>query len=347
MIGHGGAKDIIGDPEWLPHGFSADGASVSFVRVTRELHRSLPFVDERQLRDLADWAVVPVEAIVDELATIDEAPLHFVFHTAFCCSTLLVNALASTGRVTGMKEPAIFVSLMQRLEAGEELTRSGRLNIAMQLLARPFAGTDATVVKPTCFANPLIPQLFATVPEARAVLLHSSIRSFLYSVAKRGVAGRKWGRQVYASAVKHMPLDLGYTPTQTWEQTDLQIAGLGWLMRRNHFNCIAARYGRRRVMQLEDTELTEIPAQTLSRVTQHFRVPATANALRELAAGPVFQRHSKSGSAYSSCERDLTHQNLAEVYADEVEPVAQWIEAVAEQRAISLSAELRDMRLAG
>ncbi len=345
MIRDGAVQDIVRDPQWLPHAFSADGSSVSFVRVTRELHCSLPFADEQQLRDQPDWAIVPVDAIVDELATIDSAPIHFVFHTAFCCSTLLVNALAAAGSAVGIKEPAILVGLMQRLECGED--PSGRLKLAMQLLARRFEGVDAIVVKPTCFANPLIPQLLAAVPDSRAVLLHSSVRTFLYSVAKRGIAGRKWGRQVYASAMKHVPLDLGYTPVQTWEQTDLQIVGLGWLMRRNHFNRIAARYGPARVMQLEDTELTRAPARTLARVTECFRLPASASAIREVAAGPVFQRHSKKATAFGPAERAIEQKNLVTLYGDEVEPVAQWIEAIAERRGISLTAEVRDMRLAG
>ena len=256
-----------------------------------------------------------------------------------------MNALAAAGSAVGIKEPAILVGLMQRLECGED--PSGRLKLAMQLLARRFERVDAIVVKPTCFANPLIPQLLAAVPDARAVLLHSSVRTFLYSVAKRGIAGRKWGRQVYASAMKHVPLDLGYTPVQTWEQTDLQIVGLGWLMRRNHFNRIAARYGPARLMQLEDRELTRAPARTLARATEYFRLPASASAIREVAAGPVFERHSKKATAFGPAERAIEQKNLVTLYGDEVEPVAQWIEAIAERRGIGLTAEVRDMRLAG
>ena len=293
MIRDGAAQDIVRDPQWLPHAFSADGSSVSFVRVTRELHRSLPFADEQQLRDQPDWAIVPVDAIVDDLATIDLAPIHFVFHTAFCCSTLLVNALAAAGPVVGIKEPAILVGLMQRLECGEDPNR--RLKLAMQLLARRFEGVDALVVKPTCFANPLIRNCsrpyqtlagYCSIPASAPFSIRSPSGA---SLAGNGDA------KVYASVMKHAPLDLGYTPVQTWEQTDLQIVGLGWLMRRNHFNRIAARYGPARVMQLEDAELTRTPARTLARVTEYFRLPAGASAISSSCGWAGFRASQQEG----------------------------------------------------
>jgi hypothetical protein len=335
---------VVRDPQWLPHAFSADGSKLSFVRVTREMHRSLPFVDEQQLRDQPDWAVATTDSLVEQLPAIEAGPAHFVFHTAFCCSTLLVNALESTGPVVGMKEPAIFVSLMQSLERGEDLRRSRLLELAIRLLARRFDGTQAVIIKPTCFASPLIPHLLAAAPEARAVLLHSGIRTFLYSVAKRGIAGRKWGRQVFASAMKHVPLDLGYSPVQTWEQTDLQIAGLGWLMRRNHFNAIAARWGARRVIQVDGDEVGRSPLRSVEAVSGYFGM--TGNAARALAAGDAFDRHSKEGRPFGPRERELELKQLRARHEDEVEGIAQWIETIAEQRGIGLAAEVRDLRLA-
>ncbi|HUP67153.1 MAG TPA: hypothetical protein VM145_02950 [Sphingomicrobium sp.] len=337
---------VLRDPQWLPHAFCADGSKLSFVRVTRDMHRTLPFVDERQLRDSSEWALIGIDSLLEQLPAIKSGPAHFVFHTAFCCSTLLVNGLAATGSVAGIKEPAIFADLMQRLERGQDLRRTRQLELVIRLLARPFEGTKATILKPTCFASPLMPYLLATMPGARAVLLHSGVRTFLYSVAKRGLAGRKWGRQVYASSIKHAPLDLGFSPAQTWEQTDLQIAGLGWLMRRNYFNQSAARHGPRRVLQVDGDELARSPIEPLQTVAGHLGLPVAERAWAAAGAGPLFHQHSKEGRPFGPRERDSESRKLRDRHQEEVEAVAQWVERIAEHRGIELLEHAGDMRLA-
>jgi len=342
MIPRDRLEAVLADAQWLPHSFDRNGANLSFVRVTREMHRALPFVDDRQLRDAQEWVTAPTLQIFD--APFRSAPIHFVFHTGLCCSTLLINALDATGEAAGLKEPQLFLSLLQGVETGEELNRNRWIELALRLLARPFDGANANILKPSCFANPLIPGLLCAAPGARAVLLHSDLPSFLKSVAKQGIRGRSWGRQVYASCIRHFPLDLGYSSEQTWQQTDLQIAALAWLMRRNHFNRLAAKFGPRRTLRLNGSDLVAEPVETLARVLRFFGLAADERAIRKIAGGPVFTRHSKNGELFKA--RQLKN-NSRQAEDDEIDIVAGWIQTIARHRGISLVEGEPGLRLAG
>jgi hypothetical protein len=333
-------ESVLGDAQWLPHDFDRDGATLSFVRVTREMHRALPFVDERQLRDAQHWVTASSRRVLE--GPLGSVPLHFVFHTGLCCSTLLVNALDATGEVAGFKEPQIFLSLLRSFETGEDLTRTRRVELALRLLARPF-GARANILKPSCFANPLIPDLLRAAPAARAVLLQSDLRSFLRSVAKQGIRGRSWARQVYASCIRHFALDLGYSSQETWQQTDLQIAGLAWLMRHNHFSRLAANFGPRRTLRVAGSDLVADPVATLVRVSRFFGLPVDERVIKVVASGSVFTRHSKSGKLF----KPTPLSSKIEQDEEELEIVAGWIETIAGQRGISLVDGEPDLRLAG
>lgn len=321
---------IARNPEWLPHTYDASGSTLTLFKVSREAHRQLPFLSTEELRKGYETAAVPAEPLANLVAAEEPAPLHFIFHTAFCCSTLLVNALDATDRAVGMKEPAIFLNLVHRLGRGEDFDSSNRLDLALRLLARPFEGSTATIAKPSCFANPLAAHALAAMPHSRAVLLYSDLHTFLLAVAKRGIAGRAWSREIFAGCMKFIPIELGQDPTETAQVTDLHLAGLAWLMRRNHFDRISAQFGSDRGMQLDANQLLANGAETVRTVCDFYGLNVDSSTISEVAEGPIFRRHSKEANRpYGPEERARERNRLWSIHGEEIERVATWVERVA------------------
>ena len=123
-----------------------------------------------------DWRDVP--------ATSQRPGVALLFHTAFCCSTLLARALQSPPRVIALKEP---LALSQIASAALSQPRSqiqGPLCAALQLLARPWAPGGRCLIKPTNQANNLLPDILR-MTSGKAILLYSSLPEFVVSCCKK------------------------------------------------------------------------------------------------------------------------------------------------------------------
>jgi hypothetical protein len=323
-----GAREAATDPAWLPHSFDASGENLIFLRVPREARRSLPFLWDEHFGGRFEkraWAAAELELHASEAPS---APLRFVFHTAFCGSTLLTRALEALAPVSALKEPALPNNLAHRILNSGAAAENGRLLLALRLLSRPFPGEAAVIVKPTNFAGPIAGAMLRGAPDSRAILLHSDLRTFLATVARRGLGGRTWGRQLFAYYRRATPLDFGYSPAQLLEHTDLQAAALGWLMQMLHLRGAARDAGRERALAFAFAELKANPAATLSAAAGFLGIDAAPAAVEAVAAGEVFRTHSKRpGALWNASAEDAALAVPA--LAEEVEMVAAWAEAVA------------------
>ena len=84
-------------------------------------------------------------------------------------------------------------------------------------------------------------------PQARALLLHAPIEEFLLSVARKGMWCRLWARELLEGLLQEGMVDLGFEPRDYLRQTDLQVAGVGWLAQQMQFHRIARQFGEERI----------------------------------------------------------------------------------------------------
>ena len=322
-------RDLALDPEWLPHTFGPDGSELTFVRVPRAEHDRLMFLGEEHYAGKFAKRTVRASDLEDEVAAAPAAPMHFIFHTAFCASTLLVRALNIPGRTMGLKEPDVLINLANRLVRSDDRANRERLRLVLRLLSRPFELVESVIVKPTNFANRLLLPVLEELPEARAVLLFSDLPTLLRSLVKRGMWGRIWARKLYRSAGVWTSLDPGYDAGEIFELTDLQVAGLAWLMQIRHFD-EAARRLPGRTMIIDSADFLASPAETLRRTGGFFGLDIAAAEAEAIADGPVFSRHSKFAQRdYSVEAREAEHDAAIAAHGEEIGMVVQWVESVA------------------
>ena len=326
----GSALSVATRPEWLPHSFNEDGSLMAAVHVTRDQRDDMVFLDDRYFRNRFPVAVHRRSEIEALAQGAPEAPLHCIFHTAFCGSTLLVKALDQRGHVTGLKEPIILNGLALRpIEADPGLHRK-LLELTVRLLARPLGEDRAVVVKTANIANRILAPTLDAAPQSRAILLYSVLPDFLLAVAKRGADGRTWARQLFDALSRWTDLEFVRGPEVLAERTDLEIAALAWLMQVRHFEQVANAYGQQRARLVDAADFYARPSSTLLEASEFFGLgydPATVEAIVE---GPVFTSHSKAlGTNYSNADRERDTAALAETHGDEVDAAMQWLRSVA------------------
>lgn len=321
----------LADAEWLAHRYVEGADRVRFAYVPRARHREIPFLTEALLGKDAPTH----ELTADECRrNVRPGPLHFLFHSAFCGSTLLTNALDRPGAAMGLSEPVILNDMVGLRRRGAPPSAVARLgDIATRLLARPFAPGEAVVVKPSNVINPLAELLLALRPEARAVFLYAPLETFLVSVARKGLHCRLWVRELLEGYLQEgFVAPLGFGPAELFRQSDLQIAAVGWLAQHGHFAQLAGKLGPDRIATLDAERMTAAPVAAIEAVAKHYGLTLDA----EEAATSSFARHSKSGEAYSPEARAADYAASRTAYGDEVSMVAAWAEKVAEVAGIAL-----------
>jgi hypothetical protein len=322
------AAEIAADPAWLPHRIDVGERQVEFIRVPRETLAERGFLADRNPppgeRMLVGWDEV-------RAMQVPSGELHFIFHTAFCRSTLLVRALDAPGVAAGLNEPAIIASMVNAGEAAAPL-----LAPLLALLARPHAPGEAVVVKPTNHANRLMPALLRAAPGARAVLMSNDMPVFLRSVARKGLMGRNWGRKLFLELQAYAGMDFGMDPRETFAMTDMQAAGLAWLLNQRFF---ALHLGGQvqgvspERLRLLDGDRFDVARETaLAAVLAHLGVAVPDGLPAQLAAGPVFGQHAKLGGEFTGDDNAAEDPLLAE----EIAQVHQWVGLIAQQAGLRL-----------
>jgi hypothetical protein len=325
----------LADAGWLAHRYDPGHDAVHFLPVARAAHRAAPFLTDEFLPKGVEPLVVRRR---DAMALVPPpAPLHFVFHSAYCCSTLLARAFDRPGWAMGLKEPVIFNDIVGwRRRGGQGPDMASVLDDVLTLLARPFAPGEAVVVKPSNIVNDMALAMLTLRPRSQALLLHAPLRTYLASIAKKGLDGRLWVRTLLLGQLDDKMIDLGFTPRDHLGHSDLQVAAVGWLVQQALFTRLVAQFGPGRVATLSSAVLMQDPAAVMERLATHFALALDDAALAEIVAGAAFTRHSKFDDAFTADQRLAEHRAAEQIHGDEIDKVAQWAEVVARSAGIAL-----------
>lgn len=329
-------ETIVGDPDWLAHRYQPAGDLVGFLKVPRPVRAREPFLADANLAGCG--AMVGQRRAAAAAAAPPPARLAFLFHSAFCCSTLLANALDAPERTSVLKEPVILNDLSGWAQQGAGAPRlAAVLADALRLLARPFAPQEAVVIKPSNVVGALVPLMLAAAPATPALLLHAPLETFLASVAAKGLEGRLWVRELGWKLGRDGLLSFGFDAEARFRHTDLQVAAIAWLGQQRLFAELAAGPHAARIRTLDSETLLAHPAAVLAALDAHFGLNLGRATTDAIATGPAFTRHAKSGAAFDARARTAVHDAARAAHADELAKVAHWAGAVAAHAGIPLS----------
>jgi hypothetical protein len=325
---------LLADAAWLAHRYDPGHDAVHLRFTPREAHRAAAFLTDECLPSGREPLVVRRR---DALVQVPPpAPLHFVFHSAYCCSTLIARAFDRPGWAMGLKEPVILNDIIGwRRRGGQGPDMASVLDDVLTLLGRPFSPGEAVIVKPSNIVNGMAAAILALRPGAQALLLYAPLRTYLASIAKKGLDGRLWVRTLLLGMLDDKLVDLGFGPRDYLGQSDLQVAAVGWLAQQRLFARLVVQFGPDRVRTLSSEDLLSNPASALGQLAAHFGMPLGAATLDEIIAGPAFTRHSKFDADFAKAEREKEHSAAEQIHSDEIEKVVIWAQAVAQAAGVA------------
>lgn len=324
----------LSDPEWHAHRFVEGQDAFRFIRLPRADHRTVPFLTDAYLGERGPHRDVPASDILAQ----GKGRLHFLFHSAFCGSTLLTSALDRPGVAMGLSEPVLLNDVTGfRLRGAQGPAVARAADLSLRLLARPFGADEAVVVKPSNMANPLAELFLAVQADAKAVFLYAPLETFLISVVRKGLPCRLWVRELLEGYLRMGYVDLGFEQGDYFRQSDLQVAAVGWLAQHAHFARLAEKLGSARIATLDADRMTQDPAAALAAVAGHYGLTLDSAAIAEIVAGPAFGQHSKSGAAFTAADRNAEYAAARAAHGEEIDMVLEWARRVADTAGVALS----------
>ncbi len=328
---------VVADGGWLAHRYDPEHDAVHFVRMSRDVHRAATFVTDEYLPAGLESIVLARQVVMDALP-IAKAP-HFIFHSAFCCSTLLARAFDIDGQSMGLKEPTILNDIIGwRQRGGGPPARVAQvLDQSISLLARPLAAGETIIIKPGNLTNVLARGILAMRKESKTLLLYAPLDIYLRSIAKKGMTGRLWVRDLLVKLLKEGQVDLGFTPEDYIGQTDLQVAAVGWLAQHAIFGRLATEFGPDRVRTLDSETLLAEPRSVIAKLGQLYGLDLPRTAVDEVINGPAFTRHSKFSTEFGADDRSEEYAAAGAMHQDELEKVVVWAQAVAQAASIPIN----------
>tara|TARA_R110002096_G_scaffold377527_2_gene571357 strand:- start:261 stop:1319 length:1059 start_codon:yes stop_codon:yes gene_type:complete len=322
---------LLADPEWFPETLDTSGDMIRFARVTAAGLRATPFLDQRMAPIVTDRREAPLSQAVKTWRSDKARKTHtpaFIFHSAFCCSTLLARALDAPGTCLALKEPDILMALANALRVDETLKRDARaanqiVDFIFELLGRRFTGGERILLKPTNSANNLLPHALRL--KAPSLALYGDLRSFLVSVIKKGEPCKAFVRLQY-NIFSLDPGGLSAIPhRQAMGLTDLQVAAMIWRHQLELFTRELEQSRGNNPVSLDFRALLESPAECLAAVSRHLKLRHLPADLTQIANGPVFRQNSKDAQEeYDSARRDAEEAELDARHGETLDLIVPW-----------------------
>jgi len=230
-VSESAAHTLLAGADWFPDRFDAASASCSFVKADLATIASQTFLDHRWNRARLEQRSASASSLLSVLPQ-DRPNLNFIWHTGFCCSTLLAKALGDPANNLSLCEPQILVHAADAKRAGvfvREPAFSDIPKLIFHLLARKMPPALAVTVKPAPAANVLLREAAAHTSGAM-LFLYSDCRSFLISTAKLGEEGRKYARRMFIALLGDGHPQAQWPPGKLLLLSDLELAALVWHM---------------------------------------------------------------------------------------------------------------------
>lgn len=320
-----GSGDLRGSFQhagWFPVDLHVTGRWLAMLDLEPEVLERSTFLDKRIAASLAD--ATPVALDQAATAALPQAPLGWIFHTSFCCSTLLARALHLPPHQVVLKEPMVLRRLADARHDGTDI--DGFVAPITRLLARPWHPAGRVVVKPTHAALNIASDLLDAAPGSRGVMVTSSLEDFLISNIKKPAETQAkiptMVERAFAACTLHSRL-----PRAALEPPDILAgAALQWAAQREICLDLIDRHGQDRLRVLHADELLDdLPGSTW-RCAQWLGLQVGRERLDRRVA-EVGGRNAKALEvAYDRERRAAEARQLRDHYGPRLDRALHWFE---------------------
>lgn len=320
----GDAASLLADARWFPVDVDPASGTFQFRSLTLETLERTAFMDVRMEAPPEAPRMIDAQAVAH--AGFEPGRVGWLFHTSFCCSTLLARVLHTPPHQVGLKEPLVLRRLGDARFAGTSV--DAVLEPTTRLLARPWHPDGAVLVKPTHAALNIAADLVASRPGSKAVVLTSSLEDFVLSNIKKTEETQRKIPALVERAFRATTLHARLPPAAFDPPDILAAAVLQWAAQREVCLDLVDAIGAHAVRVLDASELLSDLPGVSARAAQWLELPAPHDAIVRSAAA-LGHSHAKALEREYGPERRAAEADLLRAhYGPVVDRALQWFERV-------------------
>lgn len=287
-------RDLFTSPELYPVQIDFRRRSVIFARISRQDYEDFVFLEiDAVLRQIRQLCEIRVDDLLLAAANAPPVvkPVHYILHTAYCCSTLLARYFDLIPSCFVLKEPQLLAQFALASDRFSEGWNEG-FELCVRLLSRTPDACELPVIKTNVPCNVLGERFLKHNRQATITFLMMPLRHFLLAVLKSGIRRRRV--QYWVGKLIGDPLwcsQLGNIKAR--DLTDVEAAICFWLV--NHSLCSQLSSGadRSRVLALDGERVADCPREALPAVMSICGQPLDNDRLEWLLNHPSARRHAK------------------------------------------------------
>jgi hypothetical protein len=338
--------ELLRSPDFYPMKMDFDNGMVSFVPMSRAAYKASSFLDGRTQPASSERYDIPAADLLLAGAELPPAPnrLHYIFHAAFCCSTLLARYLELIPPCFVLKEPlfltqmavvrpraieahsawsgvSIGVSINDGALEPAEWTRL--LDLCARLLGRGYAPEDIVAIKVNDICNSLGELLLARDAACKGVFVTIGLKDFLLVLLK-SADRRQWLRGRLLKAQKDAAIIPELAPFDPARMSEAEGGAYLWALNEALRARLCSMF-KSRVLTLAGEQISDAPAGAVGAVASHFGLSDSGGWPKDIFRGATAATYAKDPSrAYDARSRRKELKTLQKQIGAEADRGVEW-----------------------
>ena len=335
-------KDLLFDPRYYLFDTLPQEGKTKFIITDEGALTDAAFVDIRFESRAIGSITIPTRDLVAAVARYSKLrpQIHFIFHHAFVCSTLLARCLNQVDAFISLKEPWILRRLADiKREHGANIPEQHWRQMYLTylpLLAKRYATGRSLVIKATNVANNLIADVAQYSPQQKILYLYSDIESFLISNLKKSASTQQKMPGLLAGFLKDSDLAAAHGPLASSDRlTLLQTCALIWVCNIYSLKQTVEARNYAGLRTLDAQRLLDDTEASLAAVSRHFGHVPNEEDLTKMTHDDVLRKNAKdSRYRYSADQKREDDQKIIEEYRQDIDEAQEWISPIVESLAL-------------
>jgi hypothetical protein len=316
-------------PEYFPIRLAPEANTLTLVPMSEQLYRGVNFLDDREI-PMAGSRDVPLDVAIRELdaKNLPPRPLHWIFHVAFCGSTLVSRCLERLPTAFVLKEPFAIhdMAARKRHRDDDPATAIGwhdSLRLLIALLGRTYRDEQVAIVKPTDASTHLMADVLALNAGSKALFQYVGVEEFLLAML---------GDRVRMGFVRERLQDLAVLfPDEAafrrdaWQSLpDASQATCLWVLHLRLYAKFAGSTHGGRCRSLDFAGFLRDPRESLAAIARFFGLGCSSRDIEAAIAMSMAVHSKETRTAFSTADRVARLKSAAETHRREIDASLAW-----------------------